>query len=104
MVEVVIKVPEDLKDIIEETSETIYLEALNVVARRRISSLRKRLKELKKKAATYEAKHGKSYEEFSKSVPDTLKSHDDWIEWSYLVKVMEDLSAKIQKLTLITGK
>lgn len=29
---------------------------------------------------------GESYEEFSKKFPDTVKGHDDWIEWSYLVK------------------
>jgi hypothetical protein len=33
-----------------------------------------------KKMAIFEAKYGKSFEEFSQSVPDTVKGHDDWIE------------------------
>jgi hypothetical protein len=43
-----------------------------------------------KKIAIFEAKYGKSYEAFSQSVPDTVKGHDDWIEWSYLVKVANE--------------
>ena len=104
MVEVTIKVPEDLKDIIGDTSETIYLEALHVVARGRMSQVKKRLKELKKRVAAYEIKYGMSFETFSRKVPDTFKGHDDWIEWTYLSKVIEDLSSKIDKLTLLAGK
>jgi|LGVF01.1.fsa_nt_gb hypothetical protein len=49
------------------------------------------LKEFRKKIAIFEAKYDKSYEEFSQSVPDTVKGHDDWIEWSYLIKREEAL-------------
>lgn len=104
MVEVKIKIPEDIKDIIDETSETIYVEALKEVARKRISYTQKRLKDLKKKIAIYETRYSKSYEEFSKSVPDTLNGHDDWIEWAYITKVANELSAKIEKLKLLIGK
>ena len=51
-----------------------------------------------KKMAIFEAKYGKSFEEFSQCVPDTVKGHDDWIEWSYLVKVANE------KLPVITGR
>ncbi len=104
MAEVTIKVPEDLKDIVSETSDTIYVEALKEVGRRRISYTQKRLKELKKKIAGYEAKYGKSYEEFAQSLPDTVKGHDNWIEWSYLVKVADELAKKIEKLKLLVGQ
>ncbi len=103
MAEVTIKIPEDIKDIIEETSETIYVEALKEVARKRISYTQKRLKDLRKKIAAYETKYGKSYEEFSQSVPDTVKGHDDWIEWSYLVKVADELTNKIEKFKILMG-
>ena len=79
MAEVTIKIPKDIKDLIADTNETIYAEAIKALARKRMSSTQKRLKELEKKIAVYEAKHGKSYEEFSKKVPETIKGHNDWI-------------------------
>jgi len=104
MVEVTVKIPEDLKDIVTATNESIYVEALKEVARKRMSSNQRRLKYLRKKIATYEAKYGKSYEEFSQNVPDTVKAHDDWVEWSYLVKVANELFNKIEKLKVLIGK
>jgi len=102
--EVTIKIPEAIKDIVEGMGETIYVEALKELASKRISQSKIRLKELKKEITAYESKYGKSYEEFSQSVTDTMEGHDDWIEWSYLVKVSEELSDKIQKLKLLTGE
>lgn len=58
MAEVTIKIPKDIKDLIADTSETIYVEATKEVARKRMSSAQKRLKELKKKLAIYESKYG----------------------------------------------
>ncbi|MCR4292129.1 MAG: hypothetical protein NUV76_04535 [Candidatus Kuenenia sp.] len=103
MAEVTIKIPKDIKDLIADTSETIYVEAIKEVARKRMSSAQKRLKELKKRIAIYESKYGRSYEEFSKKVPETVKGHDDWIEWSYLVKVATELSKKVEKLRFLIG-
>ena len=103
MAEITVKIPKDIKDLIADTSETIYVEALKEVAHKRISSTQKRLKELRKKIAIYEAKYGKSYEAFSQKVPETVKGHDDWIEWSYLVKVATELGKKIEKLRFLIG-
>ncbi len=88
----------------EGITEPLYVEALREVARKRFTYNQKKLKELRKKIATFEVRYGKSYEEFLQSVPDTVKGHDDWIEWSYLVKVANELSAKIGKLRLLIGK
>jgi len=104
MVEVTVRVPEDIMDIISETSETIYVEALKEVARKRTSNIQRRLKELRRKNSAYERKYGKSYAEFSQNIPDTMKAHDDWIEWSYLVKVTDELAYKVEKLQLLLGK
>jgi len=104
MTEVSIKIPEDIKDIIDGITEPLYVEALREVARKRFAYNQKTLKEFRKKIAIFEAKYDKSYEEFSRSVPDTVKGHDDWIEWSYLTKVANELSAKIEKLRLLIGK
>ena len=104
MVEITVKVPKDIKDIIAETSETIYVEALKEVAVKRMSHSQQQLEELRGKIRFYENKYGKSYKEFVRDVPDTLEGHDDWIEWTYLTKTAEELSTKIQKLHLLTGK
>ena len=87
-----------------DTNESIYVEALKEVARKRIISTPKRLKEVRKKIALYEAKYGKSYKAFSRKVPETVKGHDDWIEWSYLVGVVAELSNKIDKFRFLIGK
>jgi hypothetical protein len=102
--EITIKIPKDIEDIIADTSETIYVEALKEVARRRMSYSQRQLKELRKKMTVYERRYSKSYEEFSQTVPDTMKGHDDWIEWSYLIKVTKELENKIEKLKLLLGK
>ncbi len=104
MTEVTIKIPEDIKDIIDEMTEPLYVEALKEVARKRFAYNQKSLKQFRKKIAIFEARYGKSCEEFSKSVPDTIKGHDDWIQWSYLVEIANALSTKIEKLKLLIGK
>ena len=103
MAEVTIKIPDDIKDILGETNEMIYVEAVKEIARKKITYAQRRLKEMRKKIAIYEAKYGKSYGEFSQNVPDTLKGHDDWIEWSYLVDIADELAKKIEKLRFLIG-
>lgn len=95
MTEVTIKISGDIKDFIDGITEPLYVEALREVARKRVAYNQKMLNEFREKIAIFEAKYGKSYEDFSQCVPDTVKGHDDWIEWSYLVKVAKELSAKI---------
>lgn len=103
MIEVTVKIPEEMKEIATETGETIYVEALKEVSRKKMSDYQKRFKELKEKIAIYEATYGKSFEEFSLEVPDTLEGHDDWIEWSYLARVAGELENKINKLNFLLG-
>ena len=104
MAEVTIKIPEAIKDIIEGMSDTIYVETLREVASKRMSHSQRRLKELRNKIGEYEAKYCKSYEEYSQSVADSKEGHDDWIEWSYYVKLSEELSHNIEKYKLLSGK
>jgi hypothetical protein len=104
MAEVTIKIPEDLKEAIVGTGETIYVEALKEVVRRKLPDMQKRLRSISRKLRAYESRYGRSYEEFCESVPDTIKGHDDWIEWSYLIKLADELSAKTARLTLVLGK
>ncbi len=104
MMEVTVKVPQKIGEIISETSQAIYVEALREVARKRLSYTQKRLAEISKQTAVYESKYGKSFEEFSESVPDTMEGHDDWTEWSYLDSISKELRNKVGKLKAIARK
>ena len=104
MVEITIKVPKDIKDVINETSEAIYVEALKEVAFKRMTYTQQQLNELKTKIHFYENKYGTSYEKFLKNVPNTMEGHDDWIDWTYLTKTADELSNKIQKFGLMIGQ
>jgi hypothetical protein len=103
MIEITVKVPKDVKDIVSSTGETIYVEALNEVAFKRIPYLQKQIEEYQDKIRYYEAKYKKDYIAFSVNVPDSVEGHDDWIEWTYLIKVTDELLKKIDKLRLLKG-
>lgn len=104
MAEITIRIPDDFMELVAGAGESIYVEAIKVVARRRIGTARRRLKEMSKKVLAYETKYGKSYNEFSETVSDTLKGHNDWIDWTYLVHSSRDLERKIEKVQLLVGK
>jgi len=104
MIEVTVKVPREIGELISETGEAIYTEALREVAGKRLSHTQRRLDELRQRVSEYESKYGSSYQEFSRNVPDTAEGHEDWAEWSYLDKVSSALSEKIGKMRIITGK
>ena len=104
MAEVTIKVPRDIKNIVGEIDEPIYVEAIKAIAQKKLVQKQKKLKELQKKIAIFESKYRKSYGEFTKNVPDTVKGHDDWIEWTYLQKTVDEAASNIKKLKLLRVK
>lgn len=104
MAEVTIKIPSDIKDIIGEIEEPIYIEAIKTVAQKKLVQKQKKLKGFQKKIALFESKYGKSYSGFAMNVPDTIRCHDDWIEWTYLQKTADELASNIEKLKLLLGK
>lgn len=98
-----IKIPSDIKDILGEIDEPIYVEAPKEIVQKKLAQ-KKKLEKLYKKIAIFESKYGMGYSAFSVSVPDTQKGHGDWIEWSYLQKVSDELASNIKKLKLLLGK
>ena len=104
MIEITVRVPKDVRDIVTAAGETIYIEALSQVAFGRISYLKKQLKEFEKNIISFERKYNKPFEGFLQDVPDTVEGHDDWIEWTYLVKAADELSKKIDRLSLLKGQ
>lgn len=104
MTEITIKIPSDIKDILGEIDEPIYVEAIKEIVQKKLVQKKNKLEKLYKKIAIFESKYGKGYSDFSVSVPDTQKGHDDWIEWSYLQKTADELASNIKKLKLLLGK
>lgn len=104
MGKVTVTVPDDIKEYIKNTDKTLYVEALREVARKNIGQEKKRLKQLSRKNGMFEKKYSMTYREFQKKVPDTPDGHDDWIEWTYVKKVYDQLSEKISRLDMLLGK
>lgn len=94
MTEVTVKVPDFISDIVIETGETIYVEALKEVAGKRLYHTQKRLNDIMKQLTRYESKYDKSCQEYLQNVPDTIEGHDDWADWTYLVNVYAALQNK----------
>lgn len=100
---ITVQVPQEFGEMFAESGQTLYVEAMKDVAARRLSSSEKRMNELRAKMASYEAKYRLSYPEFSQQLPDSFEAHDDWMEWSYLVKVTQKLHQRIENLRFLTG-
>ena len=103
MIEISVKVPKDIRDIVTAAGETIYIEALSKVDFKRVSYIQKQLEGIKTNIRFFERKYNKPFEDFLQDVPDTIEGHDDWIEWTYLMNVADELSKKIDKLSLLKG-
>lgn len=103
MTEITIKIPDDVKNLIEEIDEPLYIEAIKDVAKMKLVKKQKELNNLKKKIAKFESHYASDFNTFSKNLSDTMKSHDDWIEWSYLHRSIVEKQKKIEKLEMIIG-
>ena len=103
MTEVTIKVPDNVKNLIEEIDEALYMEAIKDVAKVKLAEKQKELKFLKRKMAKFESHYSTDFYNFSRNVQNTMKSHDDWIEWSYLYKTIAEKQKKIEKLKIVLG-
>ena len=103
MTEITIEVSDKVKNLIEEIDEPLYMEAIKDVAKLKLAEKQKELKYLKRKAAKFESHYSIDFYNFSRNVPDNRKSHDDWIEWSYLTKTISEKQKKIEKLKMIIG-
>ena len=101
MTEITIKVPNAIRELIEEIDEPIYLEAVKVIARKKLQSRRKRIKELELKNKQFEKKYSLNFNLFSTNLPDGKEAHDDRIEWTYIISTFNEMQKSMQKLEQI---
>jgi len=104
MTEVKIKIPEEIKLIIGEIDEPMYIEALRKIARKKYNEKKKKLNRFRRRIRIYENRYNLTFEEFSKNLPDTKKAHDDWIEWTFLYESIKELEKTLLKLEQLLGK
>ena len=104
MTEITIKVPDDIKELVGEIDEPIYIEAIKTVAKKKLDKRKKRLKELQKEKEKFVSKYSSNYNSFSKKVPDNKKAHDDWIEWTYIETTIKEIQSSVEKLEKLLGK
>ncbi len=104
MVEITIKIPEYIKDVVTDAGETLYVDALREVAIRRVGAMQNHLEDIRRKIGAYEVRYRQSFEQFAENVPNTVEGHDDWIEWSYLAKLLKELASRLDTLKLVAGQ
>jgi hypothetical protein len=98
MTEITIKIPDDVKTLIEEIDEPLFIEAIKDVAKAKLAEKQKELKDLKKKRARFETRYDADLATFSQTMPDNMKSHDDWIEWTLLNRIITEKQKKSASL------
>ena len=96
--EITLKVPKEMSELMAETSQTLYFEAIKEVVAKRLADTQKRLQRIQENMRQYEIKYHLPYEAFSEHVPDTMEAHDDWIAWAYLVKAANELAHKEERI------
>jgi hypothetical protein len=101
MTEITIKVPNAIRELIKDIDEPIYLEAVKVIARKKLQSRRKQIKELELKNKQFEKKYSLNFDVFSTNLPDSKEAHDDWIEWTYIISTFNEMQKSMQKLEQI---
>lgn len=104
MTSITINIPNSYSEILDDMSDTLYVEALNLVAKEKLRSKERELDQISKKISQFEKKYKCNYDEFEKQMSDSLKAHDDWIEWSYLIEIKSALDTLVQKLKLFFPK
>lgn len=98
-----VQVPQEFGNLFAESGQTLYVEAMKDVVVRRLTSIETRVNELRTKIAAYEAKYRVAYADFAQQMPDSREAHDDWMEWSYLVKITQKLHQRLENLRLLAG-
>lgn len=101
MTEITLKIPGEIKKLVDDLQEPIYIEAIREVASKKLAEKRKKLIDFQKKIKKFEDKYSTFYDEFCKNVPADRIGHEDWIEWTYLVEVQAELHSSIQKLEML---
>ena len=101
MTEITIKIPDEIKKLVDEIEEPLYVEAIKDIARKKLAEKRQKLSQVQKHIKKFEKKYSNSYEEFSKNVPSSQIGHDDWIEWTFLNQVRAELTDNIKKLEML---
>jgi hypothetical protein len=89
MTEATILIPDNLN--IKKVSDEIVYKAFNIAIEKKKEEIERELKRTDTKIKKFENKYKMSLEKFEKKMSDSLKAHDDWMDWSFLVENRQQL-------------
>ena len=93
MTEATIIIPDNIN--IKKVSEELVYQAFNIAIQKKKKEIERELRRTETKIKKFEKKYKMNLGKFEKKMEDSLKEHDDWMDWSFLVEnkkqLIEDL-------------
>ncbi len=100
--------PPEIASVVGEEYITISGDLLKKILEEKICELEKIVIEAKQKIRIFESKYGMSLEEFEKKMEKgeflDWQSHNDYIEWYFWQRVLDETNKKIEALKNATKK
>ncbi len=94
MTEATIMIPDNIN--LKKVSDEIVYKAFNIAIRKKKKEIERELKRVETKIRKFEKKYKRDLEEFEREMGDSLKEHDDWMDWSFLVETQKQLASEKQ--------
>ena len=91
-----IKVPENI-DASKLPEEVIY-KAFTIAVELRLKELKKELRKIDAKIKKYEKIYKMEYRDFEHHMDDSPKSHEDWIDWGFLIESRDVVVDELRNL------
>lgn len=82
MTEAIIRLPGNI-DVAKIPEELLY-KAFAIAVSKQKKELKRELKQIDSKIKKFEKRYKKSLSEFESTMGDSVKEHDDWMDWSFL--------------------
>ncbi len=94
MTEATIVIPNHIN--MKKISEDIIYHAFNIAVDKKKKELKKELKRTLQQIQKYERKYQTSLERFEREMGNSMREHDDWMEWSFLVENKNQLEIELE--------
>lgn len=101
MLEITLRLPENLARLPESERELLIRAGLHEATRARIKQLKAEIAEAQKEVRRYEARYGMSLARFEAeqlSAADSFQAHEDYNDWFYWQSVLEEKQRKLADL------
>ncbi|MCF6297941.1 MAG: hypothetical protein L3J08_08165 [Flavobacteriaceae bacterium] len=104
MTSITLNIPRNYTKILDDLNDSLYVEALNTVVKKKLREKERELREIRKKQKRFEVKYNCLFEEYEKIMADSIKAHDDWIAWTYLKEREKQILGIVNKIKFLISK